>query len=311
MIRRTAQLVALLILAAPCVHSLQPADPQEALAEARILAADRRFQDVYDLLQPYLADNPDSELAWEIAAEMGRAAFHTARYQQALTILRTVVALRPVILEPALYLGATSYLLGDRAQSLAVLEAVLQSGTTDLYRAVTLPGEAAFLADPEVRELLERYSRPLVIDIDRGACLGLVIGQPRANVVERLGAATVDGGAIAARAGPRLIWVWTFGENDALEEVVVHPGNMWRYTPYRVRIADALPWDATPSDALAALGQPQRNTPSDDTTLTLGWDRGEFALDLVFTQENAGEPGPARLEIVRLYKRPRDVSSES
>jgi hypothetical protein len=309
--RCTAMLAVMTALIVSSVHGLEPTSPQEALTEARALATERRFQEAFETLQPYLQDTLDSEESWEIAAEMGRAAFHTAQYHQALAILRKVVAMRPVILEPALYLGATSYLLGDRAQSLAVLEAVLQSGTVDLYRAMTLPGEDSFRAEPEVQDLLDRYSKPLLIDLEKGTCLGLVIGQSRGEIVERLGAGAVEEGSIAARAGPFLIWVWSFDDDNALTEVVLHTENLWRYTPFRVRIGDTVTWNSTPSDAFASLGPPQRSTPGDGSTLTLGWAAGDVALDLVFRRPTGDSQEPARLEIVRLFNRPQENNPDS
>ena len=61
-----------------------------------------------------------------------------------------------------------------------------------IYRMVTLPGERAFLADPEVRKILERYARPLVIDAQAGTCLGVELGLARADVVNRLGINSVN-----------------------------------------------------------------------------------------------------------------------
>jgi tetratricopeptide (TPR) repeat protein len=297
------------MLTAAAVAAEGEAAREEALTTARALAEQHRFQEAYDALRPHLGGSLDDAMAWEIAAEAGRAAFHSARYAEALDLLRSVVAARPVVLEPALYLGAVSFLLGDRDQSLAVLEAVLEAGTVDLYRAVTLPGERAFLADPRVRELLERHSRPLPVDLESGTCMGIALGQPRSAVVSALGARSIASGSIAARAGPRLIWVWSFDEDDTLGEVILHPRNLQRYTPYRVRVGD-LAWDATPADALAELGSPQGTQRTDGTDLTLRWSVGTVGLDLVFTRPEGVGPAPARLDVVRLFRLPPAEGTE-
>jgi tetratricopeptide (TPR) repeat protein len=303
--RRLAITFAVLVLSAAALAPADElADPAGALADARSLASQHRFQQAYDILRPHLATTIDSELDWEIAAELGRAAFHIAHYSEALAILRRVVAARPVVLEPALYLGAASYLLGDRAQALAVLEAVLQAGTIDLYRAVTLPGERQFLADPEVRALLDRYSQPLHVDLQAGTCMGIALGEPRDDVVRRLGAEEITDGAVAARAGPQLIWVWSFDDDGTLAEVLLDTENLWRYTPYRPRVGDAVAWNATPAEALSALGPPQRNVTGDDDTLVLEWRHDAVALDLVFHQAEGDDDEPARLEIIRLFRAP-------
>ena len=175
--------------------------PSDVLERARNLAAESRFSEAHALLSPLVTDSPADEISWEIAAEAGRTAFHLGLYEEAFAILKPVVRARPVVLEPALYLGATSFILGHRDQALVVLEAVLASGTRDLHLAVTLPGEKAFLADPQVRALLERYAVTLPVDFDAGSCLGLHLGQPRAEVASVLGAGPGEGN-LGARAGP-------------------------------------------------------------------------------------------------------------
>ncbi|MCD4748800.1 MAG: hypothetical protein K8R59_05440 [Thermoanaerobaculales bacterium] len=301
---RAAILSVIAVLAlVPYPEAQERLPSEDALDRARALAAENRYADAFDLLSPHLRTSLTDETSWEIAAEAGRAAFHLGRYREALSILRNVVAARPIVLEPALYLGASSFILGERDQALLILEALLKSEMRDLYLAVTLPGESVFLADPDVQKLLEQYSKVLPVNIDSGSCLGLLLGQPRAEVSAALGATTGEG-SLAARAGPHLIWIWNFDDHGILEEVVLHADNLRRYTPYRILIQNTLGVGVTPAAAHDTLGPTDRRIKADDESVILGWTRRRVALDLIFSAGSESQDGQPQLELVRLYRPP-------
>jgi len=110
---------------------------------------------------------------------------------------------------------------------------VLHSGATDLYLAVTLPGERAFLADPEVWSLLESHAVPLELDLEEGRFRSVRLGDDRRAVERALGASpgSAISGTLIARAGPHMIWALTFAPDGALDEILVDTDRLLRYTP--------------------------------------------------------------------------------
>ncbi len=143
-------------------------DFEAALERAREAGRQHRYDEVIELLTPFNADG-DSEIRYITAAEIGRAYFHLGRYGEAHRAFREAVRLHPERAESAIYLEATSYLMGDSEQAYAILREILKSGADDLYLAVTLPGERRFLADPEVHQIIEEFSVDLTIDVEQRA----------------------------------------------------------------------------------------------------------------------------------------------
>ena len=185
-------------------------DFEAALEQARQLGQQHRYEEVIGLLT-HFDDLEDPEAQYVVAAEIGRARFHLGDYGAANIALRNAVALRPQRVETALYLQATSYLIGDRDQAYAIFREIVASGATDLYLAVTLPGEKAFLADPAVWSILDELATPVVVDLDRGALLGIGLGRSQAEVETRFGADhAATGDTLTARAGPYLTWAFGF-----------------------------------------------------------------------------------------------------
>ena len=139
-------------------------DFETALERSREAAAHHRYLEVIEILTPYNSMD-DPEARYITAAEIGRAYFHLGRYSEAHSAFQEAVRLRPQRAETALYLEATSYLLGDRDQAFAIFRAVLSSGARDLYLALTLPGERRFAAEPEVQSIIEEYVVPVISPI--------------------------------------------------------------------------------------------------------------------------------------------------
>ncbi len=282
-----------------------------ALEQARQLVAQHRYSEVIELLEPF-AQLDDPETQYAVSSELGRAHFHLGDYSTADALFRNAVRLRPRRVESALYLEATSYLTGHREQAYRILREVLASGATDLYLAVTLPGERAFLADSEVRRILGDMSRPIDIDIDRGSVLGVEIGNSRADVEQEL---SIDPGpappssALTASAGPYLTWAFGFGDDGALLEIIVYNEHLLRYTPYRMSLGRGLDWRATPATATRTLGAPTSTSHDGDDVAVMAWNRGGIELTLEFapprepTPPGIDGPGPM-LQVLRMRAAP-------
>ncbi len=150
-------------------------DLDAALEQVRQLGKEHRYRDVIEILA-HFEDLQDPEAQYVVAAEIGRAYFHLGDYETANGFFRQAVVLRPQRAETALYLQATSYLTGDREQAYAIFREIVSSGATDLYLAVTLPGERAFLGDPEVWEILDELGTEVEIDVDQGSVFDLQLG---------------------------------------------------------------------------------------------------------------------------------------
>jgi tetratricopeptide (TPR) repeat protein len=218
------------------------------------------------------------------AAEIGRAHFHLGQYRQAHSAFRQAVVLRPQRVESAIYLLATSFLIGDRVQALTILEALLQGGAKDLYLAVSLSGEQRFLADPGVRTLLERHAIELAIDPGLGTVNGVTIGSPRNAVVEAFDVPESQRQAdnFSAAAGPGVIWAFTFDDQHRLREMAIDVDRLMRYTPYRLRLVSHPDWIPTPASTLAALGPPLESR-ANGTQLSSSWAFGHHVVTMEFS----------------------------
>ncbi len=291
-----------------CLSEAGSQDLESALEEARSAAQNHQYSRVIDLLTPFNAVT-DTEARYITAAEIGRAYFHLGQYQEAHRAFREAVQLHPERVETAIYLQATAYLMGDEEQALAILREVLKSGARDLYLAVTLPGERRFLGDPEVRAVLDEYTIPLLVDLQRGALLGAALGEDRAAVISTLQARSSDPTAavLTATAGPAVIWAFVFDADQQLGEITVHAKNLHSYTPYRLQLGDEIGWDATPAIAIAALGPPDQTEIREENLIAMSWDLPECELSLEFERSRGlqadGEPGNAAvLKLVRLRR---------
>lgn len=284
MIRTIA--VILMAATAPCWGQNLDA----ALEQARQLVEQHRYQDVIDILEVF-RNLDDTESRYIVAAELGRAHFHLGDYTAADAEFRLAVTLRPQRPETALYLQATSYLTGNRDQAYTILREILASGATDLYLAVTLPGERLFLADPEVWSIIDELSRPVAVDVDRGSLLDVDMGLSRPEVVRRLGASTgPSGDALTAHAGPYLSWVFAFDADGSLDRVMLHNEHLYRYTPFRLRFSEQLDWKATPAAATRVLGAPVSTATADGEVVIMIWDRSAVRLTFEFAPPRSPAP---------------------
>lgn len=312
--RRTASAVLFLLLTCGTGRAQ---DIGDALARSREATKSHRYAEVINLMTPFnSAEDPEDR--YIAAAEIGRAYFHLGQYLPAHRAFETAVRLHPERVETALYLEATSYLLGDKEQALGIFEEVLRSGGRDLYLAVTLPGERQFLSDPEVLDLLEEYAQPLEIDLEHGALLGVELGENRAQVAQTLSSRASDPSkqALTASAGPALIWAFTFDSEQRLSEVLVMAEALFRYTPYRLQLSNGLDWRATPASAAARLGPPASTETGEQGSLTMTWNLPGFVLYLNFGQPLPPRPpwspeGAAILQSLYMQRIPPEGSSDN
>jgi hypothetical protein len=307
--RRALVGLGLLVVTALPAPAEEGADLERSLALAQSLVANHRFQEVVDLLEPFASQVLDRESTYAVAAELGRAYYHLGRYDSSQQSLERAVALHPERVETALYLEGSSYLCGRRDQALRVFREVLHSGATDLYLAVTLPGERAFLADPEVWSLLESHAVPLELDLEEGRFRSVRLGDDRRAVERALGASpgSAISGTLIARAGPHMIWALTFAPDGALDEILVDTDRLLRYTPYRLQIDNGLDWRVTRSAATELLGPPLRSTPAEEDLDLDTWRFGGVTVTLAFGPPPSPRPlplarGGTSLRLLRLRR---------
>ncbi len=301
----------LLCLQAPPTRAEQAGrqGPPAALEKARRAMEARDFEEAFEILKPYLGGDLSTSVDWEITAEAGRAAFSLGKLKEARSLLKKAVAARPTVAETAVYLEATSYLLGDRRQALMIFEALLQSHVPDLYLAVTLPGEVRFLADPDVRALLKRYAIPLEIQPDTENLLSLHLGQARAEVIATLRTPPTEDRVLMARAGPELIWFLSFDKLGMLQEAVFHADHLQRYTPYSLKLglsttpgAEILGWETHPQGAIRLFGPPETQTREVDGALKLHWLYPGSGLELIFEGVPGADLSKGHLQMLRLAR---------
>ena len=277
------------------------ASPSEILDRARSLMASHRPSEALALLQPLCGGDLGDPLVWEINAEAARAAFHSGRYQLAHQLLEPVVRARPMIVETALYFEATSYVLGNHEQAFAVFEAILSSGADDLYLAVTLPGERAFLGEKQVHTILSKHERPLIIRPEQGTVQDLHLGASRAEVASTLSLeGTPDGSTLTARTGPLPTWILSFGSSGELRDIALNARHLDRYTPFRLDLSDDLTWDSAPGRFIENLGTPSSSAYPDERSLLLTWRYPGTVFELLFSRPAGDLDRPARLELIRL-----------
>jgi len=304
-------LFTLLLAALP--GGLVSADEFEiALERAREAGLDHRYNEVIELLTSFNADS-NPEIRYITAAEIGRAYFHLGRYGEAHRAFREAVRLHPERAETAIYLEATSYLMGNSEQAYAILREILKSGAYDLYLAVTLPGERRFLADPEVHQIIQEFSVDLAINVEQARILGVGLGDSRSDAVDKLAARSSDpeAPALTASAGPALIWAFVFDAQQQLDEILLQAENLFRYTPYRLRFDNKTDWSLTPAAAIASWGPPSDTAASQEDGIVISWDYPGHRLTLDFGRPRPPRPlglpeGAAMLRTVQLTKQTSD-----
>lgn len=281
-----------------------------ALTRARESAQRHRYAETIEVLLPF-ASSDDPEITYITAAEIGRAYFHLGRYEAANRAFRTAVEIHPEKAETAIYLEATAYLTGDTEQAYLIFEELLKSGALDLYLAVTLPGSRRFLAEPEVQKILAKYAVPLDVDVRAATAMDVRLGDSRADVVGKTGAATADQTArtLTAEAGPAVLWAFVFDSDQRMTEIVVNAGHLLDYTPYRLRFAAGLDSAATPAAAIAAWGIPKSTRVQAEHGLTVVWEFEDHHLSVIFGSFGGWRPptlpdGAAMIRSLRLKAGP-------
>ena len=277
-----------------------------ALARARDNAEHHRFNETIEVLRPF-SGSDDPEIRYITAAELGRAYFHLGRYEPANRAFREAVAIHPEQPETAIYLEASSYLMGDTRQAFLIFEELLRSGARDLYLAVTLPGSRRFLAEPAVQALLARYAIPLDVDVHGASAMGVALGDSHDAVVKHFAAAAADPAArtLTAEAGPAVIWAFAFDDQRRLSEIVLYAGNLLDFTPYHLRFAAGIDWTATPAAAIAVWGPPSTILSGDASGVGMTWDFGDHDLTVSFGPAGTVRPpdhpqGAAMIRTIRL-----------
>jgi tetratricopeptide (TPR) repeat protein len=289
MVRWYLATVAVFLVPASIAAQFENFDQTVELVEE--LSRGHRYQQVLDLLLPLEGRSENLETQYIIAAELGRAYFHLGRYSEAHPRLRLAVSVHPERIESALYLQATSFLLGDRVQALLILQEVLRSGARDLYPAVTLPGERGFLGDPEVWQLLEEHAETIPLDPAAGRFGEIGLDSDRSTVLRVLGAPSnaTSGDHLVARAGPHPIWSCAFSDTGILSELVLYNENLAKYTPYRLGVA-SMDWRLTPAQAINALGPPEHTEVPTEEGVEMKWAYDHHSVSMVFGYPRAPRP---------------------
>jgi tetratricopeptide (TPR) repeat protein len=307
MSRRVAAAAALLLVGVAL--AADPTDLDRSLGLVQSLVANHRYREVVDVLQPFADRALDPESTYAVAAELGRAYYHLARYDLARGWLGRAVAIHPERVETALYLEGSSYLSGRREQAFVVFRELLRSGATDLFLAVTLPGERAFLGEPAVWSALDANAIAVEVDPAAGRFQTVRLGDGRLAVERALGASPDAGGSgtLIARAGPRMTWTLSFAADSTLAEVLVDADTLIRYTPFRLHFANGLDWRATPAAAVTLFGTPTRTTTAEGDLQLMTWELGASVLTLGFAPPPSPVPLPfanasSTLSLVRLRR---------
>jgi len=317
--RRSGFALAFVTALAVSVAAARPAPGiREKLDRAAELARTHDYPEVLALLEPELEreDLATSE-RFEVLSQVGRARFHLGRYNEAYRALAAAVRLQPRSVEAALYLEGAAWATGRHGQALSILDALLSSGASDLFLAITLPGERGFLADPSVWEVLARHERPLVVDVRRGLALGAPLGGDRETVLAVLpGAPPETGREIILRAGPKVVWALRFDDSGRLEEVVIDCQNLLRYTPYRLAFACSLDWRTTPDAVRTVLGEPVSDRNEADGGRVLSWELGRVRTGMEFGPPSEPRPavipeGSVMLRLLRMVLRPAEDTREA
>lgn len=249
----------------------QTEDFESALDRAREAATRHRYQEVIEILTPFNG-SADPETEYVVAAEIGRAHFHLGRYDIAYRAFRTAVRIHPERAETAIFLEAAAYLVGNTDQAFAIFRELLASGARDLYLAVTLPGAARFLAEPEVIEMLREHAIPLEVNLNTPSVSGIEFGDTRSAVAEAMAATVVSGPSLSltAQAGPAVIWEFVFDADHRLVEMVLQVEHLSLYTPYRLDF-EGMSGSHTPAALIAAWGPPDLTNPEKNGGIVMEW----------------------------------------
>ncbi len=263
----------------------------DAVKRAETLAARHRYLEVVELLEPVVGDGTGVPAAPEAAYALGRAYFHLGRYRQAYDALKRAAEVRPSSTEGLEYLEASAYLLDRRKEALTLFERILASGRTDLVLALTLPGERAFLRDPEAWQILTRYARAFDVSLVHGTVMGVALGASRSEVEGRLKDVPRqldDPDGTTALKVVQLDW----DDGGRLAGLVVSAEELLRYTPFRLNLDHGLGWRSAPDDAVEHYGAPASFVPEADGGVRMTWRFPGWSGTLSFGPPRPPRPAP-------------------
>ncbi len=210
-----------------------------------------------------------------------------------------------------MYREAAAWVTGRRSEALELFDGILRSGVKNLFPAVTLPGERQFLADPETWAILFKHAIPLEADLEQGTFAGIGLGSSRADVarVFHLGATGSERPVLQARAGPRILWAFSFDRAGRVSQILIDTQNVLRYSPYTVALDPAHDWKTTAAAAMALLGPPRTTHTEKDGGLVLRWSYDDHFAELEFGPSAAPAPpeipsGAAIFRMIRMAKTP-------
>ena len=98
-----------------------------------------------------------------------------------------------------------------------------------------------------------------------------------------------------------------------LQEIVLQAENLFRYTPYRLHFSEAVGWDVTPAEAIAAWGTPAVLTTAQDQGIVATWEYPGHRVTLDFGRPRSPLPlgvpdGTAWLRTVRLTRQNNETT---
>ena len=283
-------LALVLSLAGTAHATITAQDAASALERAGELAARHRYQEVVDLLQPLLEERTGGSASPEAVFELGRAYFHLGRYDQAYGAFKRATEARPSSTDGLEYLEASAYLLDRRDEALKVLERILASGRTDLVLALTLPGERAFLSDPEVWRVLDRHARRLDISLVHATVMGVGLGAPRAEIEQALSDVPRRLGDRGGTEPDLLRLRWD--ADDRFAGLILRAEDLLRYTPYRLSLDHGLGWGSAPDEVVERYGAPTSFVPETDGGVLMTWAFPGWSATLGFGPPRSPRPAP-------------------
>ncbi len=280
------------------------------LDQAARLLEHHRYQRVITMLEPYAGrQDLDASARYWVAADLGVSCFHLARYEQAYDFIRRAAGLKPRNAQMALYREAAAWVTGRRDEALKIFEEILESGARNLFPAITLPGERQFLADPRTWSILLRHAIPLEANIKAGTFAGIGLGSSRKDVATIFHLGRVGGtrAVLQARAGPRVLWAFSFDAAGRVDQILIDAQNVLRYSPYTVALDRTHDWTTTAAGAIALLGPPALTRAEGAHGLVLRFNYPDHFGELEFGVPASPAPPmvPAGTAIVRMIRMSR------
>ncbi len=308
---RSVLLAGVALLAAS--HLTLAGDPGAVpLDRAAKLLEHHRYQQVITLLEPYAGrEDLDPTTRFWISANLGVSCFHLARYERAYRLIRSAADIKPRNAQMAIYREAAAWVTGRRDEALQIFEGILASGARNLFPAVTLPGERQFFSDPRTWSILLKHAIPLEANVKAGTFAGIGLGSSRKDVARifHLGHAGGTRPVLEARAGPRVLWAFSFDAAGRVREILIDAQNVLRYSPYTIALDRTHDWTTTAAGAIGLLGKPAVTHPEKNHGLVLRWNETDHFSELEFGPPEDPPPpmipqGTAMLRMIRMSHLP-------